>query len=139
MVCAVVALAVVLGEESAAMMTKIWSTRGLKGWTLVNVRARLTEHMLFQAPITDAYPFHLLMRSTASIGTAASPTAPMTSTTDTVIAKCPKCGSDRRGTPSCCAQGGSWIGKCGDDDESMEHTWLEGQLACRCKRLVIFS
>ena len=33
----VVAVAVVLGEESAEMRKKIWSTRGAKAWMLAHV------------------------------------------------------------------------------------------------------
>ena len=45
---------------------------------------------------------------------------------------CPKCGfvkkSDR---PSCCARGGAWFNKCGDEgDSKFAHTWTEGIQAC---------
>ena len=46
-------------------------------------------------------------------------------------ARCPKCGINPNGEVTCCA--GTWKGKCGDDGK--EHTWTEGLLACRCKRL----
>ena len=46
-------------------------------------------------------------------------------------ARCPKCGINPNGEVTCCA--GAWKGKCGDDGK--EHTWTEGLLACRCKRL----
>ena len=45
----VVAAAVVLGEESATMTTKIWNTRGAKGWKLVYVRVQfvnLSAHII---------------------------------------------------------------------------------------------
>ena len=47
---------------------------------------------------------------------------------------CPKCGSkvsDTRGIiSSCCAPGGAWDGKCGDEGEA-EYTWNQGVKACR--------
>ena len=45
---------------------------------------------------------------------------------------CPKCGVNKKsGKGSCCARGGSWFQKCGDEgDTTFEHTWGEGMLAC---------
>ena len=73
--------------------------------------------------------------------TTATTTTTTTATTITVTkptkavtaAKCPKCGSSRTDKRSCCAPGGAWRGKCGDDGENMEHTWTEGLDACQCK------
>ena len=47
-------------------------------------------------------------------------------------AECPFCGINDDGRPSCCAAGGAWRGKCGDDVDK-EHTWGEGFRACRCE------
>ena len=41
---------------------------------------------------------------------------------------CPKCGTNAGNNQrNCCAVGGSWAGKCGEDGE---HTWNEGLQAC---------
>ena len=50
-----------------------------------------------------------------------------------VVASCSKCGASKlSGKPSCCAFGGSWYGKCGDDgDTNFDHTWTEGVKACK--------
>ena len=65
-------------------------------------------------------------------GESANPTIASLSMNDTV-AKCPKCGSSPKGQLSCCGRGGAWRGKCGDDDEGLDHTWSEGVEACLCK------
>ena len=42
---------------------------------------------------------------------------------------CDKCGIvETSGKRSCCGQGGTWFGKCGDANS--EHTWYEGIKAC---------
>ena len=51
------------------------------------------------------------------------------------VSACPKCGtfkdSDKR---SCCARGGAWFNKCGNDgDFNFDHTWFEGIQACKSK------
>ena len=45
---------------------------------------------------------------------------------------CPKCGVNKKsGKGNCCARGGSWFQKCGDEgDTNFEHTWSEGMVAC---------
>ena len=49
---------------------------------------------------------------------------------DIVAPKCPKCGANANGKPSCCGGDGAWAGKCGDEIERKEHTWTEGIKAC---------
>ena len=48
---------------------------------------------------------------------------------------CSACGLIKvSGKLSCCARGGAWFKRCGDDgDTKVEHTWLEGIEACRSK------
>ena len=47
---------------------------------------------------------------------------------------CAKCGTiAQSGQLSCCAQGGSWFKKCGNDKEKSEYTWFEGIEACKGK------
>ena len=50
-------------------------------------------------------------------------------------AACPKCGLFKKsGINSCCASGGSWNKKCGNDgDSKFDHTWFEGIEACKSK------
>ena len=43
---------------------------------------------------------------------------------------CTKCGVNKSGKRSCCARGGTWFGKCGDEGDYFAHTWLEGMQAC---------
>ena len=43
---------------------------------------------------------------------------------------CPKCAERKNGKGSCCAEGGTWEGKCGTINEYLEHTWAEGVSAC---------
>ena len=45
---------------------------------------------------------------------------------------CPKCGMFKTsGKLSCCARGGAWFDKCGENgDPSSHHTWAEGIEAC---------
>ena len=52
-----------------------------------------------------------------------------TKSTDTT---CPKCGTLKKsGKVSCCAPGGAWFNKCGNDgDPKFDHTWSEGAKAC---------
>lgn len=47
--------------------------------------------------------------------------------------KCSKCGITKKsGINSCCARGGAWFKKCGDDgDVDFDHTWEDGIQACR--------
>ena len=48
---------------------------------------------------------------------------------------CPKCGTIKKsGKRSCCARGGTWFKKCGDEgDTTFDHTWTEGIEACKSK------
>ena len=35
---------------------------------------------------------------------------------------------------SCCARGGAWFNQCGEEgDSKFDHTWLEGEQACKGK------
>ena len=48
---------------------------------------------------------------------------------------CWKCGLDRNGRPSCCGQGGTWEGKCGQPgDTGVEHTWGDGLRSCAMQK-----
>ena len=50
-------------------------------------------------------------------------------------AMCPKCGVDKDGALSCCFRNGAWFKKCGNPgDSKFEHTWLEGNQACKSAR-----
>ena len=50
-------------------------------------------------------------------------------------AVCPKCGANKSGRRSCCAPGGAWAGKCGNDNDSkFDHTWTEGIQACKSQQ-----
>ena len=53
--------------------------------------------------------------------------------TTTTTPLCPKCGVNKKsGLGNCCARGGSWFQKCGDEgDTNFEHTWGDGFDACR--------
>ena len=48
---------------------------------------------------------------------------------------CPICGKNKRnGKASCCATGGSWVGKCGNPgDTRFQYTWDDGARLCEGK------
>ena len=52
--------------------------------------------------------------------------------TATSTADCPVCGTAKGDKKSCCAQGGTWQGKCGSP-KKFDHTWQDGIAACRGK------
>ena len=54
---------------------------------------------------------------------------------------CPKCGTVKKsGKRSCCAPGGAWVNKCGNDgDSKFDHTWIEGIVACKSKLMIVFN
>ena len=49
---------------------------------------------------------------------------------------CPRCGAKNdSGRSSCCGRGGAWFKNCGPPgDQDVDHTWLEGLQACKCKK-----
>ena len=54
--------------------------------------------------------------------------------TDPVGRGCPKCGTIKGSKKlSCCAPGGSWVKKCGNDAKKFDHTWAEGLKICKGK------
>ena len=61
------------------------------------------------------------------LGVATPPITVKPSTT------CPMCGTIKKSKKlSCCARGGAWYNKCGDEgDSNFDHTWTEGVQACR--------
>ena len=59
-------------------------------------------------------------------------TPPVTVKPSTTCAKCGKIKKSKK--LSCCARGGAWYNKCGDEgDSKFDHTWLEGVQACKGK------
>ena len=48
---------------------------------------------------------------------------------------CPKCGTAKKSKKlSCCAHGGAWYKNCGyEGDTKFDHTWTEGEQACKGK------
>ena len=55
-----------------------------------------------------------------------------TSFVDTVVSRCPKCATNKKGQPNCCVRGGAWFGKCGrEGDANFDHTWDEGLSVCK--------
>ena len=48
---------------------------------------------------------------------------------------CPACGTVKKTKKrSCCARGGAWFNKCGDEgDSKFDHTWTEGVQSCAGK------
>ena len=42
-----------------------------------------------------------------------------------------KCGKMNDDTPSCCAPGGDWSGKCGSKAQGKAYTWMQGENACK--------
>ena len=53
---------------------------------------------------------------------------------------CPKCGKFKNsGTRSCCAPGGAWVNKCGEDGTSKDHTWFDGMEACKSTLMMVFN
>ena len=61
------------------------------------------------------------------LGAATQPITVEPSTT------CPKCGKIKKSQKlSCCARGGAWFNKCGEEgDSNFDHTWAEGKAACK--------
>ena len=56
-------------------------------------------------------------------------TPPVTVKPSTTCAKCGKIKKSKK--LSCCARGGAWYNKCGDEgDSKFDHTWTEGVKAC---------
>ena len=52
-----------------------------------------------------------------------------------VALACPKCGTFKKsGRVTCCAPGGAWYKNCGGaGNKDVDHSWLEGVEACKCK------
>ena len=130
-----------LGEGSAAMRTKTRITRGLRVAWPVDVRDQLrnssesTFHMharcfkhwlLVDMSLSFSLPYPISALSTANT----AKTTIRATTVGTSVAKCPKCGTNPNGKPSCCAPQATWHGKCGSDAGEKEHTWTEGMKAC---------
>ena len=67
------------------------------------------------------------------VNAAASTT--LSAKTASPVARCPKCGKLKKsGKPNCCAPGGAWFNKCGSSgDSKFDHTWAEGNDACKKK------
>merc|ERR1719460_3223804 len=69
--------------------------------------------------------------------TSGAPAASTTISAKTAspVAGCPKCGKLKKsGKPNCCAPGGAWFNKCGSTgDAKFDHTWAEGNDACKKK------
>ena len=58
-------------------------------------------------------------------------TASLSATSST--SECPACAAIKKsGKLSCCARGGAWFKKCGNDgDAHFDHTWVDGIEACK--------
>ena len=53
-----------------------------------------------------------------------------------IAATCPKCAVTIQGKLSCCAEGGSWYGRCG---ALLDYTWAEGVQSCKGTSNCVFS
>ena len=148
----VVAAAVALGEESAAMGARERSTLGGKGLRPANVRAQLSviefldwvcmhrlewHHHFAMFSLLDCVHTPLIAESVTV--TIATKTLSTPGSGVATPVKCPKCGFSPKDQRSCCAPGGSWRGKCGNDDDGMEHTWTEGQLVCEGRHPIHYA
>ena len=113
---AVVVFVAVLGSKIAE---STWITLGTRASRLAKVSSiDVNAHM-------DSLTNCLIKN-----GTGAVPPA-VTTRTPAASPKCRKCGRIlKTGKFSCCARGGSWFKKCGDDDGRFDHTWSEGVQAC---------
>ena len=62
---------------------------------------------------------------------------PITTITSTIgnTMICPKCGTFKKsGRVSCCAPDGAWFKNCGGTgNRNVDHRWIEGVQACKCK------
>ena len=87
-------------------------------------------HILSFTPPAFEWDLFICMRQSPPIlGVATPPITVKPSTT------CPKCGKIKKSKKlSCCARGGAWYNNCGDEgDSKFDHTWTEGEQACKGK------
>ena len=121
--CVVVALLTVLGLGSVVIPgIPILNTRGSRAMKPAKVSLNRFDHRVLLDMVYVSVTFTEIPAMT-------------TTATTTSSSSCPKCGTNRQsGTRSCCAPGGAWVGNCGDPgDSNFEHTWFEGNEACKSK------
>ena len=133
---------------NVAMRAKIRNTRGWRARWHAYVRRNSILDLLRRRifPVCDTFsrcvaPPAVAVTSlpgnvattTPETNTAARSNATTLARAVISTAKCRKCGRNPRGKLSCCAPGGYWLGKCGDEGENKEHTWSEGLRACKRK------
>ena len=145
-------LAAVLGTTTVAMKaTRSLITRGSRASRPVRVSSQHIGLVFMKvknsninqslARLTNAHtPFLAAVGPPVTV----KPVVPTVTATPIAVnpgTTCPKCGTVKKtGKRSCCAGGGSWYKKCGDEgDSKFDHTWTQGFQACTGKLKACWS